>query len=610
MRHPAETATRLRTRGDVVGPDIDRWDEEDVREMFLRLFERVESAIAAARDRDDRIQELWAQLSGESTPGPRRWQGSCELEDPLTAEHFYDVLANVVPGWERPLLVVVQPIGATPPEHAEIVERWINEAAMLADIHSALYRLFYYANAGLYGVMRVYWDVESANDPVLGSSVVYSGVRFRVPSPTDFYLYPASAASVEDAICTVERMHFTREELLRGIDEWNLDEEAVRTCIARRAAYEPSDADIDRADAAGVSSEGLQDEDTPITCYYIVGTVPLISDADGNIVAGGDAVRELWEALVCPSANTVLFFRPYRYREKPYVLANAIEIPGQIAGTGTVALLEPLQQEATALLRAYIDSLNLAATPALITTERNSLHFGKQRIYPGAVLRTNNVEEIRPLTWNMQALAQMEEAWRNLFVRASGLATSQGRPLLAAGPARKATEVQSMEQMVAAKFSLMFSSMQRAIRRTFEIILDMYAMEAQLSGILPVVGPGPDVTIVDHQVLNGRYRFVPTPTTETANPEQRAAQVVRKMAIQDSYLQAVVQLPPQLALLKYNAAREALLAEQERRPEKWLGPPPVVPSAQQLEEVNNAEEQGAVPAPDELGGLGPALGLD
>lgn len=528
------------------------------REVHMEIMRRAEAAVAADEERDALINDLSDQLAGVPRPTDTSKLGNaaCTLEDPLTAEHFYDVLANVIPGWERAKLCMVDAENPDDSAEARVVEDWLNRKAAAAGIRDALYRMFYYANSGLFGVTRLVWKDEAVRR--LGEDrIVYSGIRFVVPHPTDFHLYPSGSTSPENALACVERLRLTREELLDGIEDMGYDEEAVMQCIRQPAAYDPEDErQQDGADDA---------DDRRYTCYYVIGRVPLLTDADGGLKTPKEVRERDWEWLVCPDRNVVLMCREYRYSVRPWVIANAIIDPDSYEGNSTVRLLTPLQDQATGLLRAYMNSVNIAAVPAMVMRERLARRFGHQKVFPGAhILVEHELDEMKPLVWDMRGLAAMEVAWSNIATRAAGLASAQGRPTMGADKVRKATEVAAMEQQVSAKFDLIFTCVRTAIENIFKTMLVMYATEADAVGD----------TDVPADTLWKPWRFTATATTETANPRLRAEQTARKNAIQNEYLTSVIQLPPEYHALKWHAAMSMLMDEGERQPELWLGPQP------------------------------------
>jgi hypothetical protein len=88
---------------------------------------------------------------------------------------------------------------------------------------------------------------------------------------------------------------------------------------------------------------------------------------------------------------------------------------------------------------------------------------------------------------------------------------------------------------------------------------------------------------VTPQQLREKFRFFPTATSRTANPETRLAIAQQADAVQASYLQAKtlvmagqMQMPD--LILVYHAKRQTLADLGIRQPETYLGPEPQIPA--------------------------------
>lgn len=614
---------------------------DDVHDAILHMVECVEEENV---ERDARILKLREQLDGKGNPVIERWANSADVEDTLTIENHLDVMAAIFPGFKRETLAMMIPELPEDADKARVIERWSNLKANKANFQKHGYDALYHATSGLFGVMCVEWvykdgtlystalkdtindtlltdDMEPDDDkvyervPIREDVVLESGIRFRVPQPEDFYLYPATSSSVENALACVERMRFTRHGLLSGIEEFGFDRKAVLETIRAYHSSDTTEAEQTRLDEAGITeSEG----EPSYCCYFVIGRVPILMDDTGNLRTPENLLKTDWMWMVCPGAKTVLMSKPWPHPVRPYATVNGLRVPGNYIGKSTVSILEPLQREATVLWRSYLDSVDIACSPMIVTTERNEARFGQQKVGPGLTFKVveDVQKEMMPFVWNMSGLAQMDSAWAQVNSKAYSLASAQGRPGMGADKVRKAAEVNAMEQMVASKFEMVFWNAQQLVGDVFKIMLKMYAGHLGWEGE-EVATPDGKTTTISRADLNTEVNIVAAASTETANPMIRAQQVMRKQAIQAQYVQAALQAPPEWLPMLWHGAREALSSEGEQRPEAWIGPQPnaqeIIAERQQAEQVADevlAQQgqltpgQGAIPTQPVAGPVG------
>ena len=585
------------------------------------LIERVRVMVQSAEMRDMALAEYEAQLDGDVEYGSGRgpWPGSCKLHDPLSREIHTQVLAKFA---SVPPVLQVDAEQADPElvEAAQREEAWLNNRLraerfevvwkdcahnILRDPTAILFvgwkQETRTVTKTLYHDGETYADdgeplllEKSQTDPEIEydetevvdrAEVVYSGREYRVVDEANFYLWPSDARSITQATATAERMCSTDEEMLRGIEDFGYDAEAVKRIIANGPSYDYDGSEflLERRERDGVEPTG---DDGLYVSFLYYGTLPLLLDSDGNsrLPAALQDVQVC--AVICPKAECVLKISRSQYPRKPYFARSIYPIPNKFDGKGLMQLLRELQEEATANLRATIDGINLEMMPAQYATpEWIGKYANRYKWAPGAFIPRSDPREVEPIAWP-------NNAERGLNIH--GLVQSRAQNMVGSenygkmpSKQRRVIEVQNVMAAVDEKFSFLLSNF-----HTLLVDIAPYIAELELlfgdPQEMSLTYSGRIVTVTAKD-LQQRFLYS-TPVTKTdSDPQVRMAMAMEKKKIVAEYLQAEAQLLPagqfeQLGRI-WHACRNALIEidPNERMPENYIGQEPEAPEMPQAD---------------------------
>lgn len=615
---------------------------EELRPDIERaLIERVRVMVTAAENRDLALAEYEAQLDGDIEYGSGRgpWPGSCRLHDPLSREIHTQVLAKFAAA--RPTIQVdAKEADKVQVEAAQRREAWTNTRLMAEGFDStwkdAAYTILRDPTAILYvgwkqetqAVFRTeYHDGETYDDngePVMlteemidpdrvydeyevldNTHVTYSGREYRVVDEANLYLYPSDATSIKQASATAERVRFTDEELLRGVQQFGYEKPAVKSLIAQGPTYDLEGSEFleQRKERSGIESQG---DDGLYVCFLYYGTFPALHDGEGDSRLPEDLQDTQICAIVCPKANCVLKLARSIYDRKPYFNKSVYKVPNQFEGKGLMQLLREMQEEATANLRATIDGMNLEMTPAIYATPSWIGRYGNRYKHaPGAYIPRETEHEVEPVQWtrnsemglNIHSMVQS---------RAQNMVGSENYGKMPSKQ-RRVIEVQNVLSAVDAKYSFLLGNFS-------ELLVDIAPWIAELE--LKFGDPqemlltynGKQIT-VSADDLRGEFLYSTPATKSDSDPEVRIAMADAKKKVVAEYIQAELQLAlrPDLLQRVWHASRNMIIEidPNERMPENYLGPEPQIP--QPVETDPLAEAMSGMPDIPGMGGLLPGL---
>lgn len=609
-------------------------DEELRQRVIGALVERINTAVTAADERDYDLEMYDAQLEGDLDTGDNGpWKGSCRLHDPLTRELHIQAMAQSVQGLQR--YPIVQVDAATDEEdddqRAQRLESWIAGKMQTEQLPRTIYELEYNRyrdpTAVLYCGWRQdlertytsrYWDGRSL-DRETGEKVTvpeaqvpegaawqevpfeetrrtYVGRDYRVVDLADFYLYPTDAVSIHQAIGVMERRLLTEDELLRGADNGDFDAEVVADLLAAGPTedWQGNEFTEQRREREGLDEGG----EGFYTCYEYFGYLPLLREG-GEIALPEEAISVDVRAVICPGHREALHLDFSAYPGRPYLSTSMLCIPGRFLGKGLCQLVNELQEEATANLRAGIDGTNLTMTPSLFATpEWIAKNAGKWRIRPGGHIPRGKPGDVEPVIWPQTALEglQLSQIARE---RAQAMVSSQNYGTMPSKQ-RRVIEVQNVLQATDQKFSLYRMPMEWFF---CELAAWMVALELTFGeGSEQFARVGTQKTTVFPEDLEGKYLYSTSVTRMISDPSTLYQIVLAKVTAQIGYLKGSLELAggnPAITKLLWHGARQTILEldPSERNIENWIGAEPQIPEAP------------ALPAPPMENTLIPGMGI-
>lgn len=600
---------------------------EDDREVISRVvIERILDAVAGATERDNMLAQLDDQLEGRSAPtsGRKRWRNSCSLEDPITREMHTQVTAQFQSSDRDPFWQVAATSSADKPT-AQKQELFLSAKKASDGLDREIYNLRYNAARDPAAVLYAGWkqilqpqktikwrnretgvEVEDGQqmpgfeyDPVQREeqSVSEQGMDYRTVDLVDWYPYPANARSIEQAIGVGERIRFTEEELLAGIDDYGFDEDMVETLIGYGPTHAMDGTEFyangerdDAVDAGllspyssrwgspeetrenridGVRQVTRNHRDGIYECFLFFSRCPCIRDTDGSLIDFGVDRHRYMMFLCCPQYRVTFKMDYSPYSQPPYFLFSMLFRPNRLQGLGVCQMLASIQVEATARLRNTIDGADLETSPTVIVPASQYKNLSKFGVYPGCMLPEDIPNSIRVLQWTQSSQIgwQQSQQLRNMaqsVISARGFGQiNEKQPLVA--------EMQGIMAATDTKFDLFLFCFNITMADLAPWIIQQYAKNANEATTLQGRnGEDIEITIED---LEKTFRYIPAATSQSSNPQIQLGQAMKKMEVTTNYFQAI-QVMPQHAPQLWHAAREVLVAIGEPDPDAYLGAEP------------------------------------
>lgn len=593
--------------------------KEDIEDALLRRIPVLEEAHA---DRDANIRDYEALLSGDNrSTGSPRWPGACQADDPITKEHHQAIHAAVSQSSRLEPHWLVEPSDPEDEEDASTVEAWLHvkyHEYELAKIH---YDLAYNALRDPFAILYCGWrqeyehkyqmqwidpkthdiftneadldpTVDYEESPVLIESVRYEGADLRVVEPTDFWLDPPEAQSVEDAEGVWERLYYTRSDLLLGIQSAGYDEDAVLEILRRP----PEGYSLDTARGERDNRDGIDtDLGSTYECHMYCGRLPVLLD---RATGKPRLRRELWGLDF-----TILFHKPSKqilkwglmpFGMRPYIEYHTYRKPNRLMGDCVPSLLRAIQDEASANYRLAFDDKNLATNPVLTCSKTDYQMVSQFSIYPGAVIPyTPGEGPPRALEFDKSCVSADLAFQQDLRSRAADMMSARVYGHVEP-KVRKAAEIDAAMQTVNTKFDLVLSCFQEGDEKLAVMLINLHEQYMPASGETVRAGAGKSITVTPQQ-LRKKFRYLPHANSENANPQMRLAKIQMLMqAVRNSPLYAKwIQggnFRPEWAML-----RRLLEMTGERNVNSWIGPEPEEgPDAQMmLQQLMQVVAQGA-----------------
>lgn len=596
-------------------------DDETKREVELEIMRRIQDAVTDSLERDEMWQEYADQLEGllGGTGSNTPWQGACELNDTITMEQFLNVLSAISAAVDRYPPVMVEATNKEDEKAAEMQEAYIPLKLNQGGFDKAKYDLIFNAlrypvaigYVGHRQIIRQQWEAIEV-DPDSGlevedddqepgeeyeegyksfPDVVEDGLESRCVDSPDFYLYPATQNDLQKAWGCGERMFWSQDELLSGIGDLDLDEEAVMQLI-EQGPGQRIDGDNDKRqrmfELQGVSAPENDSDLYEVFMWFC--KPPLLHEATGDglrfKVPERYRDRDLC-VICCPAADVVLRMGLSTHgHTRPYVPFYAWPIPGNFYGWCIPMLLNSIQAEANANIQHTINCMQMEITPVLKIDDTMLRRYENISIHPGSIIPYfNRPDEIQTLDFPAKSsmgleLQQLLDTKAEKVVTAGGYGTMPSK-------SRKAAEINATSQAAASKSDLILRNWNRGLetywRQAAAILADNLPEEGEdflneedskLSHITP-------------QMLKGLYIYRPVANGQNADPQARVAIAEAKNKAADEYLalKGNPQTPPDVLKLKWHNTRSVLRDMGEHAPEEWIGeepsgePPPAQPQA-------------------------------
>lgn len=566
-------------------------------------------AIERRRDGDDQFL-LWDQQA-EGDPLwagiPPRWRGGCDVEDPMTDEHLFEIVASVVYIQRQQEWYQVTEVehSTEESEGAQQIEDLMNDLVTEARLNTQhLYDLAENAARHSYAVLCIEWEQkyktqyrpvyrhkeketlhetgspEVLNDPdsyalteEIHETVEHEGIKCRVPYTGDVYLDPPSAQSFSEARRVIERFDYTEDDLINGITDFGFDEKQVEELL-KSGPTKFSDRTY-RSERDEI--EGVDGEEDTWEVLRIIGQPPVMLK-EGKSELKEEERRRDYQWMVCPSHNICFKFAPSGYVKRPYAKFPFRGRPGRFIGHSVCSMLAPLQQEATNAFRFTIDFRDLYMSSPLLVPDSWYNEVQWYSSYPGSMMPypTNppiGPGAIQPLPYNPSGFQAGIASTNQYYARADQLFSSDAR-----GPAqiqnRTATEVAQSASGADEKLDLILMNFHLGVEEAGDIILSHYQ---QFGGEMITRRIGEKTVQISAEMLRKRYRIQATGSSENASPiiRERRTQMIATFAQQDPILAQKVAQGDMTGV--YQIMSRLYRAAGIRDPKSILGGEPTAP---------------------------------
>jgi len=611
------------------------FDADLRRDIGAALHARISGAVQSCINRDGLLADFDDQLKCRCLPvGPLHYRDACVLNDPMTLENHTALKAMMAQACRRDPWVYVEAQYEGGEDNARLQENWLTWKNAEYRLYNVKENLIHNTLRDPVGILFVNWQQKIRNvrrtgyrvldgdgqilpegverDPGLDfeevtvsrPEVVSEGCEFRVVDLANFYLCGDNPISIEEAKGVCERMWVSEETLIDGIEDYGYDLDAVEEVLqSGPSGYRGSNDWARRRDEYfGVNNQNADYGDGDYELFLYIGKLPYLR-RDGFRTLDDFRIPEEYlgeDVMVVMCGSHVLKMALWEEDERPYIAFYILPEPNSFYGNCIPSMLEQLQEEATAAVRWRIDSANFQSAPVLIVPEEDYWGLDRFSVFPGNIIAEKVPNSIRPLVMGGNN-SLMESVHSGLVIRAQGVCAAEGYGQM--NPQTKQRhndEIQNMMQGATSKFDLFNSNFQSSIELLAERIIVLTSRHLGHGQTQTFMSGGRQFTLTADN-LRGQYRYAPTATSQTANPETRMQILQFAKNIMDDYLASLNAVPPQYWPLKWHAARELLMAtDMIRQPESWIGPEPPanlppIQAWEQSPEVQAMVAQGVPP---------------
>lgn len=585
--------------------------EETQEKVEAEIMRRISAAVSNSSDRNQMLEQYADQLegligaSGDSKP----WDGASDLNDPLTMEQFLTAWAMVSGAMDRNPPVMVEASRADDDDAASIQEAFIpiklNEGGYRQAKSDILFNALRYpvsiAYVGYKQVVGDEWE-EVKTDPDTGlevqdddqdpdvkyddgyksvPSVLSDGLEVRCVDTPDFYMYPASHTDLQRANGCGERMYWSQDDLLAGIEDLALDKDAVLKLIAQG----PTHAETDGADDARqmlAERQGTSDPEGDDGLYEVFQWFckpPLLFEGDDEtgiefLVPKRYLNKDLC-VICCPAAQVMLRIGLSTHgHTRPYIPFYAWPIPKSFYGWCIPMLLDSVQAEANANIQHTINCANMEINPAMMVQENMLRRYENIRLHPGAMVPFGQPGDFpKPFEFPARsAIGYETQQW--LSSKSEKLITAGGFGAIQSKQ-RKAAEVAAASQSAATKSDLILRNLNAGFEQMWAHSAALLAENMDEDGE-DFLNEEDHTKKITPKMLKGRFKYRAVANGQNADPQSRVAVAQSKNEAADAYLalKGSPQTPPEVLKLKWHNTRAVLRDIGENSPEEWIGPEP------------------------------------
>lgn len=544
------------------------------------IMDNINDAVMQSAERDQLLVE-YDQISEGVSPQitSARWQNACNLDYPLTMDAQITVMSSITQAIEKNTLIVVQSALPELEQEAKQRENVLKDIFVEINMKAALVNAAAYAVRFPFAVVYAGWDSTVRYERAIVNGTEYQmattdgeGVDLRVPHPSDFYLWPINAPSIEHAQACGERIYMTTEQLIKGVRMYGFDEEAVQYII--ESGYAETQDQEDTATLENRSGIDQKRDKTMHEVFVWYTDVPFVKE-HMTVESYNKYPDEQLEVICVPSCNRILRMEWSRYPKKPYVPFYIMPNPNSFYGTCITQMLYSLQQEANVTIRHFIDSVNFQMNPAVKMNEGAMRMNSNTSMFPGAVfLFQNDPNEIMPFetapitNQPMEILGTIDQKAQSLY-SAGGWGQMQQK-------VRKAAEVQAVQQNAASKFEVMLFNFMRSLEVLSQMIMELYSSNA-------AQGNNGNKATHDIPEIEKNFSYHSSVGASSSNPQQRIEMASERQKVIQQYVQSAVQLAqaPQMLHYLWKASIDMLFDLGSVKPDDDIGPDPLIMAQQQ-----------------------------
>lgn len=573
------------------------------------ICSRIRQSIQAMATRDDILRQYTLQVDGLSQPlsdGP--WNGSCQLDDPLTPELSTRVTSYLMASSKADPKCIMSAVTSDDDDLVSSLELAFQAKLQQWNIQRMLYDLAYHAVVYPFAVCSVRWKQDIAQirkmvpaDPETGEALVQERAEFlqgqspdelpKVPAvqeevtsegpvvksiyPRDMYFWPAEAQSIEDANLCIERILMSEQDLYDGIKGFGFDKDTVMEMIRQgptgRFTMNTQTQEQNRLDGIDGAKAGGYWE-----LFLVEGNWPFMLDDDGDVIRE-DLNGQRMIGVFCEYADTMLRYGPKTLPEASYSLVHIIRTPNRMMGKCVPQLVQVMQEQLTALLRLQVNIAEFTSNPMMALHSSDRDLNDNAEAFPGAFLFFTQVAP-QAIRWDTSSVPILINTQEQLLQRCNQMVgAGVGVSELAPPAERTATEISTVNEAASQIRDLMTDTWRDSLGPVYKLIFTLWMSNMEETGEQVMTAQGP-ISVKPIDVEN-RILFSANGNSSTSSPQARMQSTQMKIQVQQQYIQAyqaclMGQLSPTALKWAYHGARAILTQSGERSPEGWIGREP------------------------------------
>lgn len=599
-----------------------KFSDRVTEEIDTLVIQQITTAEQGNSMRDDFLIQWNDMLEGNLPPQADRFPGASNVDDPICRDSHTMLLAMLDASLKRSPLWLVDSYDPADAHAADEIEAWLTMIKDVNRLSLYLHDLSYITLRDGVGILYCGWkqkmtktryvryvgedgipvDAESRlpgmaykETHFLREEVIGEGLDLRTPDLADFYTFPSNAFSIEHAIGVGERIFLTEQDLREGIEEYGYDPHAVQQLIDRGPGYTQFSEDFHSYIwwRQGVETGSTMNQ-TMYPVFQWFCKLPRSHQNDDFVAETEPFYNEDMMFVVDPASKLVLKRAISPFQKRPYIPFYILRMPNSLIGWGVPKLLESIQAEANANLQYTIDSMNFEMAPVLKVLKSSNFHPEQWKIFPGATIRVDDMNDVQPFQWQMTMRdgIAMQGFLEN---RARAITATENFGVLSS-KVRKSAEIEQALTTISSKFNMFLSNFQIGLEELAVRIVELYLnytsdlqQEFMLDG---------EMHHLSHADLRRKFRYMPNGSADDANPQSRfqKAQIELEL-IRNSPLYQLKIRQGDMSM-EYRMLRKALTDLGERNTEELIGKIP--PPPQPVQGGSNAGS--AIPAAPASGG--------